>query len=530
MASPITSLSDALDALKELLNDYLKFPNEHCAPTVALWIAHTWRSTDFYTSPRLVFSSAVPGSAKTRGLELCALTCFNARLTISSSTAALFRRIGAAHHGKQLPPTILFDETDSIFNNRPSETTEQLRGLMNAGYKRGATVDRCEGDSTNMKVVEWPVFAPLALAGLAGHLPDTIATRAIIIEMKKKKPTEKVRAFRSRNAEEEAQPIVDALANWALDGETSLADARPLMPEGVVDRAAEVWEPLLAVADQASPEWGKTARAACTAFVFAPSKKTPPVTIELLRDIRTVMGHDDDSTYTKVDRIPTDELISRLKALDEAPWATFGGESGLTPRRLSRLLSDYDISPDQFKLGQKKVRGYFVGSTSKQVGFSDAWERYLPPVKSTGRATPLPESGTTGTSGTPQVGEPQSVPDQVPLPGTVPEPVLPTGTNSKPVTSAVPDVPLVPLISDTPTGAPRMNRAEYAQIESFVVDYLSSEYPWNLRSIKQALTVDQKKNIDDVDQFLQHLLDDLTARHIVTQDSKGRYLKFKETA
>lgn len=75
-----------------------------------------------------------------------------------------------------------------------------------------------------------------------------------------------------------------------------------------------------------------------------------------------------------------------------------------------------------------------------------------------------------------------------------------------------------------------MNRAEYAQIEAFVVDYLSSEYPWNLRSIKQALTVDQKKNIDDVDQFLQHLLDDLTARHIVTQDNEGKYLKLKETA
>ena len=75
-----------------------------------------------------------------------------------------------------------------------------------------------------------------------------------------------------------------------------------------------------------------------------------------------------------------------------------------------------------------------------------------------------------------------------------------------------------------------MNRAEYARIEAFVVDYLSNEYPWNLRSIKQALTVDQKKNIDDVDQFLQHLLDDLTSRRIVTQDNKGRYLKLKETA
>ena len=170
-------LAHTLDELTGWIEQYVVFPNSHCAAAIALWIAHTWRSTDFYTTPRLVFTSPVPGSGKTRGLELLALTCFNARMTISSSTAAMFRRIGAAHNNNVLPPTILFDETDALFgSSRPSETTEQLRGLMNSGYKRGATVDRCEGDASNMKVIEWPVYSPLALAGLAGKLPDTITT------------------------------------------------------------------------------------------------------------------------------------------------------------------------------------------------------------------------------------------------------------------------------------------------------------------------------------------------------------------
>jgi hypothetical protein len=46
-----------------------------------------------------------------------------------------------------------------------------------------------------------------------------------------------------------------------------MAGAEPVMPDGVTDRAAEVWEPLVAIADVAGGHWPATARAAASHLV-----------------------------------------------------------------------------------------------------------------------------------------------------------------------------------------------------------------------------------------------------------------------
>ncbi|MBO0882038.1 MAG: DUF3631 domain-containing protein, partial [Mycobacterium sp.] len=46
------------------------------------------------------------------------------------------------------------------------------------------------------------------------------------------------------------------------------AAARPVMPKGVTDRSAEVWESLLAIADSVGGAWPQRAREACRYFVI----------------------------------------------------------------------------------------------------------------------------------------------------------------------------------------------------------------------------------------------------------------------
>src|SRR5258708_31071769 len=151
-----------LDDVERLAGRFLVFPSVHHLVVIVLWSVHTWDVKAFYVTPRLVLDSPEPGSGKTRVLEVLALLCRSAKLTLSTTTAALYRRIAAA--GDQ-PPTVLQDEADAIFGKTNNPQAEDLRALFNAGYKRGATVDRCEGDAKNMKVREFPVFAPVALAG-----------------------------------------------------------------------------------------------------------------------------------------------------------------------------------------------------------------------------------------------------------------------------------------------------------------------------------------------------------------------------
>ncbi|MEV0570647.1 DUF3631 domain-containing protein [Dactylosporangium sp. NPDC050588] len=330
---------------------------------MTLWAAHTHAAGCFYVTPRLVLDSAEPGSGKTRVLELLNLLCRNPEMTISASTAALFRLIN------EKPHTILFDEVDAIFNPKASGNYEDLRALLNSGYKRGATVARCVGDAKAMTVQRFPVFSPVALAGLAGNMPPTITTRAVTIHMRRRAPGETVEPFREKFAERIAAPIREHLAAWVADVAQDLADAEPKMPAGVVDRPAEVWEALLAVADAAGGQWPDTGRGACEYFVLS-TASAPTFGTRLLADMRTL--------YAGRDRMPTVELLDALTALEEAPWADLGGKP-LDARRLSRELGRYGVGPSPIRDADgRPTKGYTTYPTTGNVGLTDAWDRYLP--------------------------------------------------------------------------------------------------------------------------------------------------------
>lgn len=358
--------ADVLDDVTAFLRHYSVYPNEHCAPTYALWIAHTHASTSSYITPRIIFSSPEPGSGKTRDLELGSLLAHNPKLTISATTAAIYRRIAQAADEGELPPTFFYDEVDAIFGRTVTPQTEDLRALLNSGYKRGATVDRCEGDAKRMKVREFPVFAPAALAGLAGNMPATITTRAITIHKRKRAPGEKVHPYRERDAEIEAKPIRDDLATWIGSVAERLAQARPTMPRGVEDRPAEVWEALLAIADEAGEHWPETARAACRHFVLDTEPEEQSLGVQLLADCQSIINGRD--------RITTEELVLELRKIDEAPWGDMHGKQ-IDPRRLASMLKKYGVRSAQIRIGDRTVKGYTVGGAQ---GFHDAWKRYLP--------------------------------------------------------------------------------------------------------------------------------------------------------
>ena len=172
---------------------------------------------------------------------------------------------------------------------------------MNSGYKRGATVDRCVGDGSKMKVVEFPVFAPVAIAGIAGNMPPTVTTRGVTIHMRCRAPGEHVKPYEEQDVKPEAEPLRDRLANWIEAIEDQLRAARSVMPEGVADRKAEVWRALLAIADAAGGDWPKRAWAACEHFSFGGEPSAESLGIRLLGDIKALFG--------ERNRMPTVELL-----------------------------------------------------------------------------------------------------------------------------------------------------------------------------------------------------------------------------
>lgn len=366
--------ADLLDDIDTMITKYVAFPSEHHSIVVSLWILHTWVVNAFYVTPRLIWDSAEPGSGKTRGLELLALLCRSAKLTLSTSTAALYRRIAAAVDEGLPPPTVLQDEADAIFGKNSTPQSEDLRALFNAGYRKGATVDRCEGDAKNMKVREFPVHAPVSLAGLAGKMPDTIKTRGITIHMRRRRPDQKVADFRERNALAEAAPIRDRLAAWAEQHQDALADAIPPMPDGVTDRAAEIWEPLIAIADLAGDTWATKARAACTYFVVASASDDEKLSLgqRLLRDIKKVF--DTESTNA----MWSSDIIAKLTSDPESEWRDLWGKT-LDQRRLAKEMSKYGVKSKTVRVGVATSRGYDIEGPT---GLQQAWDHWLTPSMS----------------------------------------------------------------------------------------------------------------------------------------------------
>jgi hypothetical protein len=244
--------------------------------------------------------------------------------------------------------------------------------MLNAGYKRSATIPRCVGDAKAMAVHRFKVYAPAALAGIAGHMPDTITTRAITIHMRRRAPGETVEPFKTRRIEAEAEPLRDRLAGWVADIAEDVGDAEPDMPEGVTDRSAEIWEPLLALADAAGNHWPATARAACAHFVTNANPRAGSIGTRLLADLRDVF------TARNTDRLPTTVILEALHAMDEAPWADYFGKP-FDARHLAKELGRYSVQVHAFKLGGTTVKGY---QTTGETGLDDAWKRYLPPLVS----------------------------------------------------------------------------------------------------------------------------------------------------
>jgi hypothetical protein len=352
-----TELAAVLDAVVEYVRRYVVV-SEPQAATAALWVAHTHAIDAFETTPYLSITSAAKRSGKSKLLEVLALLVARPLRAAGVTEAALFRSI------EDRRPTILMDEVDAIFGPKAGANHEDLRALLNAGFQLGTPVLRCVGDGSKQTVTEFAVFCPKALAGI-GRLPDTIADRSISIRLKRRAPGETVMRLRRREAAEAAEPLHQALVAIMGHHVDQLAEARPELPEALDDRAADGWEPLLAIADLAGGGWPKRGRSSALALAQTDDDEDE-LGIHLLNDVKQAFR------ASGVERISTADLLAALIAEEESPWADWHGRP-LTARSLARFLSPHGIRSSTVRLDDETTaKGY------KLEAFEDAWKRYVP--------------------------------------------------------------------------------------------------------------------------------------------------------
>jgi hypothetical protein len=348
--------AEVLERLVSFIRRYVSLSEEQ-ALLSALWVVHTHTFDAADTTPYLNVKSAEKRSGKTRLLEVLSLLAAGSWLTGRVTAAVLVRKVAAE------APTLLLDESDAAFKGE-REYAETLRGVLNAGFRRGGVASLCVGQGANITYEDFPVFCPKVIAGI-GKLPDTVADRSIPIELRRRRPSEKVERFRLRKVGPEALPIFRDVRAWAQAHLDSLSAAEPDLPDELDDRAQDIMEPLLAIADQVGGEWPERSRRAAVGLLTGEEREdAESLGVRLLRDVQGVF--DDKSS----DRLPTGKLLEALHAMEEAPWGSLRGEA-LDARGLARLLKPYGVKPEKLREGDDTFRGY------RRARFEDAWARYL---------------------------------------------------------------------------------------------------------------------------------------------------------
>jgi putative DNA primase/helicase len=360
-AAPVDGAS-LLVELEAAITAHAVLP-EGTAVAMALWILHTYCLDAAAITPRLAILSPTKRCGKTTVLKLLgALAC--KPLGAASLTPAVLYRVVEAY-----APTILVDEADTFLPEQ-----DELRGILNAGHDRhSAIVPRCVGDDFVPKVFH--VFGAVAIAAI-GKLPDTLLDRSVVIEMKQKAPSEKLQKLRRRQREARAA-LPRQCARWATDNMKALTEREPELPDDLDDRAADNWEPLLAIAEQAGGLWPERARAIALLLSGgrADAAETGDTGVQFLADVRAIFVNN------AIDRSTTKALLAALVDLEGRPWAEWNRGRPISARQLSALLRRFGIKPGTIRVGDATPKGYVLGD------LVDAFGRYLPERSATSATT-----------------------------------------------------------------------------------------------------------------------------------------------
>ena len=332
---------------------------------LALWSLATHLFIGFDTFPYLAITSPTKRCGKTRTGELLEFVCANPESTVEISPAALFRLV------HEMRPTLILDEAESLSGR--GETTEALRAILNAGYRKGKKVRRSakKSEDGTYNVEAFETFCPKVIT-LIGNLPDTLSDRCIPIRMKRR-TNEILARFRFSTAQKEAAPVKEKMAAWSAANVDKVMDYylnNDLL--FISDREAELWLPLfslLAVVDPARlPELETTA--VQLSEVKSASEPTER-SIKLLADLRQIFA----GPAGEAGQLTSQALLNSLLKIEESPWKDWGNGKGLSARNLAELLRPYEIRPQNARAEKGKVKKAY-----KKDSFKDSWERYLPPA------------------------------------------------------------------------------------------------------------------------------------------------------
>jgi hypothetical protein len=356
-SDPVTTVQ-LLEELIACINKHI-IAKPHEILVIALWSMLCWVHEEVALySPYLVATSAVPGCGKTTAflglLEQLTPRPFSCG---SATAASVFRLVDS------VKPTLLCDNVDTLFKRKPD-----LTELFLLAHTRGPKIPRAAKIRGEWVTVWFDPFCPKAVTLVGTDLPEALISRSIIIKLWKMKQGETVEKVSRLNPE-----LMDAfkilrrkLQRWANDHVEALKTARPTMPAAFINRPADLWILIWAIADMANDELGRLARNA--AERLSEEGIVEPSWLErLTEECWTVF------VEKRRDRIPSEDLVKQMTADDLSIWHDYGRGHSITQREVAALLRKLQIYPRGIAAANAGSRVTTPTTFSKSRFSSESW-------------------------------------------------------------------------------------------------------------------------------------------------------------
>lgn len=349
------NLSDVLSEIYQVYKDFVVAKTEVLI-AATLWVALTYVFRIFDTLPIAFVTSPDKRSAKTRFLTISAAFCNKPLIASNITPVTLFRLLA------QESPTLLIDEADTFMNSN-----ESFRGILNAGHtKKAAFVYRLEKVDFYTKVVEYNVFSPKMIASI-GNQADTIMDRSIRLELLRKLETEKVRPMYEFDAAA-SDVVCQKLARFSSDAKDALENCRPIYLEGLNDRAKDIWQPILAIAEYAGSDWLEMAKHAALEISGKEVDVQSKESVMLAAISKAV-------SLKKVKRITVHELMDLIADDSEVEWSPYSKTRDLKSREMTKILRKFGVHSKTIRVGAAGSEGTAKGYSVDQFG--DVFSRYV---------------------------------------------------------------------------------------------------------------------------------------------------------
>jgi hypothetical protein len=336
--------SSLLNAIVSVLRRFVVMPRE-AAAAISLWILHTYAADVADFTPYILITSPVRECGKTTLIDVLEALVKNPRRSDGITAAALYRIIDNSS------PTILLDELDTRL---AGEGGESLRGVLNSGFKPSGRMTICVGERHEAR--DFKTYCPKVLAGI-GKPWDTVMSRSIPVRLARATHEERRRLQKiiGSKIHNDLSVLRRQCLRWVQDASERLSNDRdPLVPESLSARQADIWRPLLTIADVAAGRWPNRARVSAKTLHDS-SDEDGDIGAQLLIDLRSLY------LERTAEKLKSSEIIAHLLTLEERPWAEMPGSGRpLSAVRLAALLRRFGVRPRNLRDGDAVRKGYHL--------------------------------------------------------------------------------------------------------------------------------------------------------------------------